>query len=94
MTMQANATATIGTMTVAETLNERVCLLFSMLEYWPKDTATENIKFDFGGERGKVSINTNRGDLYKLLVDALCAYEEVTGGKVHPVNERLLEIAV
>lgn len=93
----ASAVASLGGLSIAEALHDRICLLYLRLEGCP--VAAQSVsKFDLETGHG-VSPCPEREALYKRLVDALCAYEEVTsrpgvGGKVHPVNEQLLGIAV
>lgn len=88
----ASAVASLGGLSIAEALHDRICLLYLRLEGCPVEA---QIVTGFDLEVGaSVSPSPDREALYKRLVEALCGYEEVTGGKVHPVNERLLGIAV
>ncbi len=88
----ASAVASLGGLSIAEALHDRICLLYLMLEGCP--VAARSVSgFDLEAGMG-VSRPTDREALYKRLVEALCAYEEVTGGRVHPVNDRLMGIAV
>lgn len=93
----ASAVASLGGLSIAEALHERICLLYLRLEGCPKE-ALRVAEFDL--ETGhSVPHTTDREALYKRLVEALCGYEEVTsrpgvGGRVHPVNDRLFEIAL
>jgi hypothetical protein len=88
----ASAVASLGGLSIAEALHDRICLLYLMLEGCP--VAAQSVSgFDLEAGLG-VRRSTDREALYKRLVEALCGYEEVTGGRVHPVNERLLGIAV
>jgi hypothetical protein len=41
----------------------------------------------------ETALTKGREVLFKQLVDALYAYEVITGREDHPVNERLCEIA-
>jgi hypothetical protein len=87
-----SAVASLGGLSIAEALHDRICLLYLRLEGCPLEAQSVS---GFDHEVGvSVSPSPDREALYKRLVDALCAYEEGTGGKVHPVNERLLGIAV
>lgn len=88
----ATALASLGGLSIAEALHDRICLLYLMLEGCPLEAQSVS-GFDLKAGVG-VPRPTDREALYKRLVEALCGYEEVTGGKVHPVNERLLGIAV
>lgn len=88
----ASAVASLGGLSIAEALHDRICLLYLRLEGCP--VAAQSVSgFDLA-VGVSVSPSPDREALYKRLVEALCGYEEVTGGKVHPVNERLLGIAV
>lgn len=90
--MTASATASLGNLSVAQALHERICLLYLRLEGCPSE-AERVVEFDLETGWG-LNLRDDREALYKRLVKALCAYEEVTGGMVHPVNGRLLQIAV
>lgn len=88
----ASAVASLGGLSLAEALHDRICLLYLRLEGCPVEAQSVS---GFDLEVGvSVSLSPDREALYRRLVEALCGYEEVTGGKVHPVNERLLGIAV
>lgn len=87
-----SAVASLGGLSIAEALHDRICLLFLRLEGCPVEAQSVS---GFDLEVGAcASPSPDREALYKRLVEALCGYEEVTGGKAHPVNERLLGIAV
>ncbi len=89
----ASAVSSLGGLSIAEVLHDRICLLFLRLEGCPVEALSVS-GFDLETGHGAASAVADRETLYKRLVEALCAYDEVTGGKVHPVNERLFEIAV
>lgn len=91
VTTPASASASLGSLSVAQALHERICLLFLRLEGC-QEAALSVLEFDL--DTGWNLARGDRESLYRRLVDALCAYGEVTGGMVHPVNERLLEISV
>lgn len=88
----ATAFASLGGLSIAEALHDRICLLYLRLEGCPVEAQSVS-GFDLEVGVG-VPRPTDREALYNQLVEALCGYEEVTCGKVHPVNERLLGIAV
>ena len=80
----------IGNTAFAQLLHERICLLFAKLE---ADPATVMALAQFDRESGLGPLEgEDRETVYKRLLDALTAYEEVTGGKVHPVNAGLEEL--
>ncbi|MCV2873298.1 hypothetical protein OEZ71_13445 [Defluviimonas sp. WL0050] len=82
----------VGNLSVAQAIHERICLLYAKLEGAP-EVALRLAEFDLETGWG-LNHRDDRESLHRRLVDALCAYEEVTGGQVHPANGWLLEIAV
>lgn len=90
--MTASAITSVGTLSISQALHERICLLYLRLEGCPK--AAESVS-EFDLETGwGLNYRTDRKTVYERLIEALCAYEELTGGMVHPVEGRLNGIAL
>ena len=86
----------VGNLSTGQAIHERICLLFLMLT----DERAELLVTDWGIDTGYglaefhlSDCPEGREELFKSLVDALFAYEVITGRKDHPVNDKLAEIA-
>lgn len=86
----------VGNLSTAQAIHERICLLYLMLT----DERSDLLVTDWGIETGygltefySSDYPEGREVLFRQLVEALYAYEIITGRKDHPVNEKLLEIA-
>ncbi|SNS69909.1 hypothetical protein [Tropicimonas sediminicola] len=78
----------IAKTTIAQSIHERICLLYMRVE--ADDCLSNHIAHlsRSVGYDGGASGTTDRQDLEKQLVDALWAYEEITG-EAHPAGELL-----
>jgi hypothetical protein len=95
-TTKAYHVPSVGNLSTAQAIHERIRFLYLMLT----DERAELLAADWGIETGYGLAEFHpsdhpkgREDLFKGLVDALFAYEVITGREDRPVNNKLCEIA-